>query len=289
MSDATDIQVLALNGGNFRMDGGCMFGVIPKPLWEKRTPADANNRIAMQSTCVVVKTRECNVLIDTGYGNKHDSKFRDNHVLQHPSPLIAELKAVDLEPSQIDLVVLSHLHFDHAGGCTFRTEDGTLLPQFPNARYLIHRAEWEDANSGSPELAGAYFSEDFLALETSRQVDLVEDGHMVIPGITLQHTGGHTRGHQIVHIKTASESYCFASDFCPTAAHLPPFWTLSYDQDYLHLRRLKPKVLGELADNGTIVIFGHDPVCPAARIARDERRGFVVAEKVNLSSTASKK
>lgn len=281
MSDAKELKVSVINGGDFRMDG-CMFGVVPKPLWEKKTPADSDNRIAMQSTCVLIQSNIFTVLIDTGYGTKHSEKFRENHVLQQPPSLLDELKARDVEPNDVDYVILSHLHFDHAGGSTFVGEDGSLYPQFPKARHLIHRAEWEDATSSRPELAGAYFANDLNPLGEANLVDLVEDGHEVLPGITLQHTGGHTRGHQIVHIDSGGQRYCFVSDFCPTAAHLPPFWTLSYDQDYLHLRREKPVILGELADQDAVVIFGHDPTCPAARIKRDKRQGFVVRDRYEV-------
>ena len=283
MSHVPGFEVFAINGGRFRMDGGCMFGVIPKLLWDRKTPADENNRIRMQSTCVVVKTDTQTVLMDTGYGAKHGERFQKNHVLSQPMSLLQELEAIDVHPEQVDIVILSHLHFDHAGGCTYRTDDGNLRPQFPNARHLIHQFEWEDAMSDRQDLVGAYFSDDLLPLDKAGLVDLVEDGHEVLPGITLQHTGGHTRGHQIAHIQTADQHYAFLSDFCPTAAHLPPYWTLSYDTDYLHLRRTKPIVLSELVDNNAIAIFGHDPIHTAARIARDERQGFVVSEVVDVA------
>ncbi|MEM8733334.1 MAG: MBL fold metallo-hydrolase, partial [Planctomycetota bacterium] len=213
------------------------------------------------------------------------AKFRENHVLENPLSLLEELRAVGLEPGQIDFVVLSHLHFDHAGGCTYRDENDSLRPQFPNARYLIHRHEWEDATSASPELVGAYFEDDLEPLEAANLVDLVDDGHEVVPGVRLQLTGGHTRGHQIVHVESGDSYFAFLSDFCPTAAHLPPFWTLAYDQDHLHLRRTKPEILGKLADRDAVVIFGHDPICPAARIMRDARRGFCVREVIECGGS----
>ncbi len=178
------------------------------------------------------------------------------------------LAAVGVSPDEIDWVILTHLHFDHAGGATRRDDAGRLCPAFPRARHFIQRAEWTDANGRIPELAGAYFRDDFKPLEDAGLVELVEGDAEITTGVTAQLTGGHTRGHQIVRIESAGESAVLLADICPTSAHLPTFWTMAYDQFPLDVRRIKPVIMNDIVDHHRLALFSHDPHVLAANLSR---------------------
>jgi glyoxylase-like metal-dependent hydrolase (beta-lactamase superfamily II) len=263
-----DIRLTFVSGGRLRIDGGTMFGVVPRVMWEKVAPPDELNRIRLDTNCVLVHTARSLGLIDTGYGGKSHPKQRQRHELDEGEPLLRNLAASDVEPADIDWVLLTHLHFDHAGGATRRDESGSLQPTFPRARYIIQRAEWEDATGELPELAGAYFADDFVPLAKAGHVDPIEGDVEIAPGVTTQLTGGHTRGHQIVRIDSAGRSAVLLGDMCPTSGHLPPFWTMSYDQYPLDVRRRKPALLDDIVGNNRVALFSHDPQVLAARLAK---------------------
>jgi glyoxylase-like metal-dependent hydrolase (beta-lactamase superfamily II) len=171
-------------------------------------------------------------------------------------------------PQEIDWVILTHLHFDHAGGATYRDESGNIRPTFPRARHYVQRFEWEDALAVLPELAGAYSLDDFVPIERAGLLEIVEGDVEIVPGVRTELTGAHTRGHQIVRIESGDESAVCLADICPTAAHLPTFWTMAYDQFPLTIRRIKPLILKDVADENRIALFSHDPQIAAARLAR---------------------
>jgi glyoxylase-like metal-dependent hydrolase (beta-lactamase superfamily II) len=262
-----EIRLAFVSGGRLRIDGGNMFGVVPRVMWEKASPPDEQNRIELDTTCVLVRTRTSLGLIDTGYGGKASPKQRQRHNLDDGVPLARNLAVAGVAPDEIDWVILTHLHFDHAGGVTYLDEEGHLRLMFPRARYIVQRIEWEDATSNLPELAGAY-PDDFAPLEDARLLELVDGDAEVVPGITTRLTGAHTRGHQIVRIESAGDSAVCLADMCPTAAHLRTFWTMAYDQFPLAVRREKPVIVNDIVDNDRIALFSHDPNIAAARLAR---------------------
>jgi glyoxylase-like metal-dependent hydrolase (beta-lactamase superfamily II) len=264
-----NIQLTIVSGGRLRVDGGNMFGVIPRAMWERKMPPDEMNRILLETNCVLVRTSESLGLIDTGYGGKASPKFRLRQALEDGMPLARNLAAVGVSPNEIDWVVLTHLHADHAGGATLRNDDGRLEPMFARARHFVQQVEWHDAMSGQPELAGAYYPDDFAPLEQAGLVEFIDGDAEIAPGVTTQLTGGHTRGHQIVRIESAGESAVCLADICPTAAHLPVFWSMAYDQFPLDVRRKKPIVLNDIGENQRIALFCHDPQVLAARLTRD--------------------
>jgi len=265
-----DIQLTIVSGGRLRVDGGNMFGVVPRVLWQRKAPPDEQNCILIDTNCVVVRTCDSLGLIDTGYGSKVPPERRKRHAMEEGAPIVRNLLAIGISPEDLDWVLLTHLHFDHAGGATMHDETASPRPVFPQARHIVQRSEWEDALSGMPELAGAYFPDDFAPLERAGLLDLVQGDAVIVPGITVRLTGGHTRGHQIVYIESAHKSAVYLADICPTAAHLPTFWSMAYDQFPLVVRREKPIVLGDIADHGRIALFAHDPHLTAARLARDD-------------------
>jgi glyoxylase-like metal-dependent hydrolase (beta-lactamase superfamily II) len=271
-----EIRLTIVSGGRLWIDGGNMFGVIPRVLWQRKAPPDDQNRIQLDTNCVVVQTPSSLGLIDTGYGGKVGAKFRQRHALDEGTPLARNLAAAGITPNQIDWVALTHLHFDHAGGATIRNDD-RVRPMFPRARHFVQRLEWEDATAGLPELAGAYLRDDFEPLEQAGLLELIDGDTEIVPGIFTELTGGHTRGHQIVRIESAGESAVCLADMCPTSAHLPTFWTMAYDQFPLTVRRKKPLILGDIVERQRLALFSHDPQITAARLSLDSDGDLIAA------------
>jgi len=272
------LELHTVSGGSFCLDGGSMFGVVPKTLWHRKCPADERNRIAMDTNCLLVRTAKYIALIDSGYGDKSGERQRDHLALQSGQVLLNNLAKLDVQPEDVDVVIPSHLHFDHAGGCTVQDASGRLRPAFPRARYLVQRSEWEDATSDLPELAGTYLPEDCLPLEEAGVLELIDGDAQLLPNIACQVTGGHTRGHQILLLGTTDQRAVYLGDLSPTSAHLPTFWTMAYDQNPLVTRRIKPHILGQASDDNWVVFFDHDPNVKAARLRRDEKQHFAVRE-----------
>lgn len=264
-----DFVLTFVSGGRLWIDGGNMFGVIPRVLWQRKVPPDDQHRIPLNTNCVLVRARSSLGLIDSGYGSKAPEKFRQRYSLEDGAPLVRNLAAAGIHPEQIDWVILTHLHFDHAGGLTFREATGRLLPTFPRARHYIQLAEWHDAKGNLPELAGSYHPDDFAPLEKAGLVELVDGDAEIMPGVSLRLTGGHTRGHQVVRLESANESAVCPGDICPTTAHLPTFWTMAYDQFPLAVRRVKPLILSDVAERQRIALFSHDPLVAAGRLFPD--------------------
>ena len=274
------LTLASISGGRFRLDGGSMFGVVPKLLWSKLYPPDENNTIGHGTNCVLVQNAGRNILIDTGYGSKLTEKQRQAHSCEPGDPLLKSLAAQGLSADQIDTVILSHLHFDHAGGSTRYDENGKLVPTFPRTTYIAQQLEWEIAMADLPELRGAYPPENLLPLRDAGQLQLVDGDVELTPGIRAMITGGHTTAHMAVVIESAGEAAVFLGDICPTWRHLRTLWCMSYDVDLLQTRRIKPKLLGQIADNNWLALSDHDGDHAAARISRDERLDFVVTQAI---------
>lgn len=272
-----DIELTFVSGGRLRIDGGNMFGVVPRFLWEHESPPDDQHRIQLDTKCILVRTAGSLGLIDTGYGSKTPSKLRQRYALDEGLSLVRNLSSAGVNTDDIKWVILTHLHFDHAGGATYRDETGSLRPTFPRARHFVQRSEWEDAVGNLPELAGAYFPDDFVPLQEAGLVELIEGDAEIATGIRTQLTGGHTRGHQIVHFHSASESAVCLADICPTTAHLRTFWTMAYDQYPLAVRRIKPTILSDIVDQQRIALFSHDPQLAAARLSRNSDNEWIAA------------
>ncbi len=271
-------QLDTISGGLAHIDGGTMFGVVPKVLWEKVQPPDETNRIRMATNCVLARDGDHTVLVDTGYGTKSTEKEQRSLGLKPGNPLVDGLARLLLTVEDIDTVVLSHLHFDHAGGATRQDDGGRLVLTFPRARHLVSRTEWEDATSGAAELRGAYPPEHFLPLEEAGQLTLFEDNAEILPGLRSLLTGGHTRGHHALIFESGPETAIYPGDLCPMAAHVRSHWHMAYDTYPLVTRRRKPEVLGRAADEHWWVLWDHDPDHAACRLKRDEKKQFVVVE-----------
>ena len=271
--------VTTVSGGRFRSDGGTMFGVVPKVLWSKLISADANNCIPQATNCVLVQTGKQKILIDTGYGPKLQEKERAILVADPGNPIVTSLGAQGVKPEDIDIVILSHLHFDHAGGGV-SVDGDKLVTTFPRAEYGVQRIEWEIATAGYPELRAAYPQENIVPLEASGQLRLVDGDVDIVPGIHARITGGHTDGQMALFIYNGGQTAVYLADACPTWRHLPSLWCMSYDMDLLQSRRIKPVLLGEIAAQNWLALSDHDPDHAAARLTTDPQREFAVSEAV---------
>ncbi|HEV3276216.1 MAG TPA: MBL fold metallo-hydrolase [Terriglobia bacterium] len=270
-----DFEIHPLSDGAFGLDGGQMFGVVPKVLWEKKIPADSHNRIKLGLNCILVRTGRETVVIETGIGDKFDARFADIYAVDHSTNLPGELATHGLAPSDIDIVINSHLHFDHCGWNT-RRDGNRTVPTFPRARYYAQRGEWEHALEPSERDRASYIQEFFQAAEP--QTVLLDGDQEIVPGIRVQVTPGHTRDLQVVWIESGGERACFVSDLAPTTAHLAYPWIMSFDLYPLETLASKRRLLPELVRSQAMVIFGHDAAMPWARLA--ERDGRLVANRV---------
>lgn len=267
-----DWTIHALQAGGQLLDGGAMFGVVPKPLWERRIPADARNRIPLGMRCLLVEHPSAGpVLIDTGVGNKEDAKFIDiygieNAVPGHRSMLEAALAAAGFAPDDVRVVINTHLHFDHAGGNTSRDEAGAIVPSFPNARYLVHGQEMHYATHTNERTAASYFPRNWDVLRERGQLELVEHGVELLPGIRMRHTPGHTPWHQSIVLTSGGETGVFLGDVCPTAAHVPLPWIMGYDVEPLVTLESKRALWQDAAAGNWLVVFEHDALTAWGRI-----------------------
>ena len=266
-------RIHALQAGGQMLDGGAMFGVVPKPLWERRIPADARNRIPLGMRCLLVEHPDGLVLIDTGVGNKEDAKFLDIYGIEasvpgHRTMLDAALAAAGYTAADVRVVINTHLHFDHAGGNTGRAADGSLEPAFPNARYLVHQGEYEYATHTNERTAASYFPSNWEPLQASGQLHLVDGTRELLPGIRYRHTPGHTPFHQSVVIDGGGETAVFLGDLCPTAAHVPLPWIMGYDVEPLRTLESKRALWADAVAGEWLVVFEHDATTAWGRIAK---------------------
>ena len=273
-----DFELRTISGGNYCIDGGSMFGVVPRTVWTRYISVDNLDRIQQRTSCVLVRTGRENVLIDTGYGNKLTEKEQRNFGSELGEPLTASLAAVGLSAADINVVVLSHLHFDHAGGATKFDSNRQVIPSFPNATYVVQRREWTTAAAEYPELRAAYHLPNFVPLKEAGQLRLIDGNAEIVPGLRAWVTGGHTEAHQAIVIESGGAGAIYLGDVCPTFRHLPTLWCIAYDLELLKLRRIKPEVLGTVADRGWWALCDHDPDHAAAKLRRDDKRDFAVTE-----------
>lgn len=274
-----DWQLQTISGGRFKTDGGTMFAVVPKPLWSRKVEPDEFNRIQQETRCLLVRTGEQNILIDTGYGSKLGDKLRSLIAAEDGNPLERNLNAAGVSCAEIDLVILTHLHFDHAGGVTKFNDEGALELQFPNATHIVQQGEWETATADWPELKGVYPHENFDLLADSPQLQLIEGNAEIVPGIRTVVTGGHTEFHQAIVVEQGGEAFYFLSDICPSSRHLRTAWCIGYDLFQLQTRRIKRQMLTEIAERDAWLVFDHDPEIAAAKVVPDGEGEFVVGEK----------
>ena len=274
-----ELEVQFLTDGTFCLDGGAMFGVIPRPMWERKLPPDSRNRVRLAMNCVLIRSAGKRILVETGAGDKWDDKRRDIFCFDGPVRLPEQLQAHGLRPEQIDIVVNTHLHFDHCGWNT-RRADGKTVPTFPNARYVVQKGELEHAIHPTERDRASYISDNFLPVEASGQWWLLDGDREIAPGVELIRVPGHTRDMQCVRLSGGGKTAFFFADLVPTVAHLPYAWIMGFDLYPLTTLENKKRWIPEVARQGSLALFAHDTKVRAAWLR--ERAGQYEAEPVEV-------
>ena len=267
------LRIHAIQAGGQKLDGGAMFGVVPKPLWERRIPADERNRIPLGMRCLLVEHADGLILVDTGAGNKENEKFHDIYGIENrgthgPTMLEDGLHALGFEPADVAYVVNTHLHFDHAGGNT-KLEGGQLSLSFPNAVYIVQRGEYGWALKPNERTQASYFPANFQAVYAAGRMDLVEGEQEIFSGIRTLPTPGHTPHHQSVLIDGGGEKAIYFGDLVPTQWHLPLPWIMGYDVEPLVTLESKRALLARAAEEEWLAIFEHDAATAWGRVRHD--------------------
>ncbi len=274
-------EVHEVSDGNILLDGGAMFGVVPRPLWEKRFPPDDRNRITCALRCLLIKDGPRTILIDDGAGPRWDGKHKDMYGLVSTGGVDAALAKAGVDRFAVTDVVLTHLHFDHAGGTT-RSEKGELALSFPNATYHLQRRHWRWAHHPTDKDAGSFRPEDFAPLEKSGRLHLLEGNTELYPGVHLVVSEGHTVGLQLVRLEAEDKTLFYCSDLVPTTAHLRPAWVAAYDLYPLTTIEEKKQLLAQALEEEWILFLEHDPHVAACTVKDDGDGHLVVKEVVSL-------
>lgn len=275
-----DYRVEVVPDCEFRLDGGAMFGVVPRNLWSKFCPPDDQNRIRMSMNCVLVDTGKDRVLIETGIGDKWSDKHSGMYGIDRRRSLAESVQAIaGVAPEAVTIVVNTHLHFDHAGGNTVSDESGNLRPQFPNARYFISQIEYEHAESPGDRDKASYFAENWRPLKESGQLELKPANYEVVPGLTMETHPGHNRSMQCWRLQQNGQTLFGFADLVPMRAHVPFAWVMGYDLYPVETVEAKKKLLPQAAREEWMCLFYHDPDQPLARIAEREGKFQAVPVK----------
>ncbi|HET6228805.1 MAG TPA: MBL fold metallo-hydrolase [Longimicrobiaceae bacterium] len=263
-------RIHAIESGMQWLDGGAMFGVVPKPLWEKRIPADGRNRIPLALRCLLVETPGELVLVETGLGNKENDRFRDIYGVDNaasegsgfPDRLQELIAQAGFSAGDVGKVIDTHLHFDHAGGNTFRDAEGQVRLSFPRAGYYVQRSEWEWAHRTNERTSASYLPDNYDPVEKAGRFTFVDGDVEIVPGISVFRTPGHCPGHQSVLLRSGGETACFLADVVPTMAHLPLPWIMGYDVEPLVTLESKRALLTRAAAERWLLVSTHDPYTP---------------------------
>lgn len=274
-------RVHAIQAGIQRLDGGAMFGVVPRTLWERKIKPDDRHRILLGMRCLLVEHESGLVLIDSGAGNKENDKFHEIYGVENrgdegQTRLEDGLRQLGVRREDIGLVINTHLHFDHAGGSTMRMPDGVVAPTFPKARYVIQAGEYEYATHTNERTAASYFPHNFVPIHERGQFDLVRGEQEIVKGISVVPTPGHVPHHQGVKLESEGQVAFYVADLVPTTSHLPLPWIMGYDVEPLITLETKRSILTRAAKEGWELMLEHDPNTPWTRIAHDGK-AFAVA------------
>jgi glyoxylase-like metal-dependent hydrolase (beta-lactamase superfamily II) len=264
----------AIQAGGQKLDGGAMFGVVPKPLWERRIRADERNRIQLGMRCLLIEHHEKLVLIETGAGNKENEKFHDIYGLENAgaggrTQLEDGIREAGFSTEDVQLVINTHFHFDHAGGNTYVDADGVVRPSFPNATHIVQRGEYEFAMWPNERTSASYFPRNWESIREAGRLQLVEGEPEVLPGIRLVRTPGHVPHHQSVVLESGGETAVYLGDVVPTAAHLPLPWIMGYDVEPLVTLESKRRILTQARDEAWLLVFVHDAQVTWGRVTHD--------------------
>ncbi len=270
-----DLELITLSDGFIGLDGGAMFGVVPRSLWERRLPPDDANRIPLSMRPLIVKNGKDVVIIDAGAGDKMDAKSAQIYKLDRRYHLDHSLAEAGLGPEDVTIALASHLHFDHVGGFTAIDASGKLVPRFPNAKYIAHRAEWEDATHPHERNRASYLQENFVPLKDAGVLTLVDDDAEIIPGVRYRRSGGHTPNHQVVMITSGGQTAVFTADMYPTSVHIPDPWVMGYDLYPMDTLAFKRAFAKEAIESNYLLFFEHDATMAAGYLRERDGKRFV--------------
>jgi glyoxylase-like metal-dependent hydrolase (beta-lactamase superfamily II) len=245
--------------GFFRLDGGAIFGIVPRVLWEKTNPPDENNRILLGINPVLIRTGDENILVDTGIGGKGDGKFNSIYAIEKKPSLHESLALLGLKEEDISIVINTHLHLDHAGGNTFKEENGSIRPTFPNARYFVQKGEWEDANHPNERTKRSYNPEDFLPVMEAGQMELIDGEREIVEGVSVFKTSGHILHLQLVKIESEGKTAVYLADIIPTTNHISPPFITGFDLYPLETLKAKKEIIKNALEKNWLLLFYHDP------------------------------
>jgi glyoxylase-like metal-dependent hydrolase (beta-lactamase superfamily II) len=252
-------EIHGLRDGFFHLDGGAMFGVVPKPLWEKIFPSDSQNRIRLALNSFLINTGQSRVLIETGIGKDLEEKIIKYYSVEREPGLVGSLQQLGFREKDIDFVINTHLHFDHCGGNTYKDEKGNYIPTFPQAKYIIQKGEWEYALAPSERDRPSYLKQNFVPLEEHGQLQLVDGDEKIIDGIEVIVVPGHTSRHQCVKVRSGSEVFFFLGDLVPTSGHVGMSYIMSYDLFPQQTLENKKRIFDQAIEEDWILGFNHDP------------------------------
>jgi methylmalonyl-CoA epimerase len=269
------LRLTSLNDGTLRLDGGAMFGVVPRPLWEKKAPPDDRNRILLGMRPLVVEAEWGRMIIDCGAGDKMDARSADIYALDRRRHLDHALADAGLTAESFGYVLATHLHFDHFGGATTRDPDGVVRPRFPKATYFIRRAEWQDATHPHERNRASYLQDDFVPLDKAGVIGFYDADQEIQPGVRVVRTGGHTGQHQIVFLESAGKIAVFTADLIPTTAHIQDAWIMGYDLFPMETLAFKKRFIRDAIEREFLIFFEHDPFVAAGYIRERDGKRFV--------------
>jgi glyoxylase-like metal-dependent hydrolase (beta-lactamase superfamily II) len=278
------MKLHAINAGHFKLDGGAMFGVVPKSLWNKANPADENNMCSWALRCMLIEHGNHRILIDCGMGDKQDEKFFSHYYMHGEDTVDGGLAAAGFKREDITDVFLTHLHFDHCGGAIRRNEKGELVPAFPNALYWTNRAHWASATAPNEREKASFLKENILPLEEHGVLRYVEgeDGVEWMPDIRVRFVSGHTDAMMLPQIKVDGRTLLYCADLLPSSHHLPLPWVMAYDMRPLETLGEKKRLLQEAVSNDWTLFFEHDPEHECASVEQTER-GIRIGKRFRLS------
>jgi glyoxylase-like metal-dependent hydrolase (beta-lactamase superfamily II) len=268
------LRVHAIQAGGQQLDGGAMFGVVPKTLWSRRLAADEKNRIPLGMRCLLIEHEDGLILVDTGAGNKETPKFHDIYAIENRgadgrTALEDGIRAAGFTPEDIRMVINTHLHFDHAGGNTYRAPSGEVIAAFPRARYVVQAGERAYAEHPNERTTASYFPPNWAPIVAADRFDFVNGGCEIVPGIEVRPTPGHTPHHQSVLVRSGGETLCFLGDLIATAHHLPLPWIMGYDVEPLVTLESKRALLADAVREDWQVLFEHDAHVGFGRVVHD--------------------
>jgi glyoxylase-like metal-dependent hydrolase (beta-lactamase superfamily II) len=272
------LEIYPVTDGRFRLDGGAMFGVVPKILWEKCCAADDLNRIPLSLTCLLIRANGKNILVDTGLGSKEDDRFQQMFAVDRTPTLLESLKRLGLGREDIHMVINTHLHFDHAGGNTMKQGNGAIRPTFPKAQYFIQHGEFEDAARANERTKASYRRDNFTPIAHVNQWEFLHGDTELLPGVTAIVTAGHTRCHQSVKIESEGKVAFFLGDLIPTASHLPLPYIMGYDLSPIQTLETKRWVLDRAFEEKWLLLFEHDPLIQAGHVRKDHEGKYFLHE-----------